>query len=152
VQINKGHGRLEKRELWLVDSPEVGQYLAAYFDWPGLKCCGWIRRSRRPTTASTWHSQETEIWVCSRSAEQLSPALVAHALRRHWTIENGLFRVRDVSYDEDRLHARIIAPVLSQLRNTAINLIRREGFRYIPEAWRNFASRPDRGLSLLLKP
>lgn len=56
------------------------------------------------------------------------------------------------SYDEDRLHARIIAPVLSQLRNTAINLIRREGFRYIPDAWRNFASRPDRGLSLLLKP
>lgn len=77
---------------------------------------------------------------------------MADALRRHWTIENGLFRVRDVSYNEDRWHARIIAPVLSQFRNTAINLIRREGFRYIPDAWRTFASRPDRGLSLLLKP
>lgn len=137
--------------MWLVDSPELGQYLAAYFDWPGLQCCGWIRRSRRPSTASTWHSQETEIWICSRAADQLSPALVANALRYHWTIENGLFRVRDVSYNEDRSPARIIAPVLSQLRNAAINLIRREGYRYIPDGWRDLASRTDRGLSLLFK-
>ena len=150
-QVNKSHGRIEKRELWLVDSPEVGQYLADEFDWPGLNCCGWIRRSRRASIAATWQSQETTIWICSRPGDQLSPALVADALRGHWTIENGLFRVHDVSYNEDRLHARIIAPVLSQLRNTAINLIRREGFRYIPDAWRNFASRSDRGLSLLLQ-
>ena len=142
---------MEKREVWLVDSPELGQYLAAYFDWPGLQCCGWIRRSRRPSTASTWHSQETEIWICSRAADQLSPALVANALRHHWTIENGLFRVRDVSYNEDRSSARIIAPVLSQLRNAAINLIRREGYPYIPDGWRDLASRTDRGLSLLFK-
>lgn len=45
-------------------------------------------------------------------------------LRQHWAIENGVFRVRDVTYDEDRLHDRKIGLGLSSIRNAAITLLR----------------------------
>jgi hypothetical protein len=76
---------------------------------------------------------------------------VAAYLRDHWAIENGVFRVRDVSYDEDRLHGRTIGLGLALIRNTAINLLRQQGYRFIPDGWRALASLPDRGLHLLVK-
>ncbi|MGC8879850.1 MAG: hypothetical protein ACP5R2_11565 [Anaerolineae bacterium] len=41
---------------------------------------------------------------------------------------------------------------LSNLRTVALNLIRRLGFRFIPDGWRVLAAQPDRGLSLPLHP
>lgn len=151
IEFSKGHGRIECREVWTVASAELGQYLAQEFGWPGLQLSGLIRRSRRKSCQSKWHSQETTLWVSSRSCEHLSAPQVLTYLRRHWTIENGIFRVRDVSYDEDRLHGRKIAPALSLFRNVAINLLRQEGYAYIPDGWRDLASKPDRGLHLLFK-
>jgi hypothetical protein len=66
-----------------------------------------------------------------------------------WTIENGVFRVRDVSYDEDRLHGRQIGYGLSMVRNVAINLIRAASYPYIPDGWRDMVCRPDQGFSFL---
>ena len=76
-------------------------------------------------------------------------ASIAQLLRGHWAIENGLFRVRDVTYDEDRLHGRQIAYGLSMLRNVVINVIRGAGYRYIPDGCRDIACKPDHGLHLL---
>jgi hypothetical protein len=151
IEFSKGQGRIECREVWAVSSQELGRYLEQECDWPGLQLCGWIRRSRRKSGQSEWHSQETTVWVSSRSPENLSSTQVLTYLRGHWTIENGVFRVRDVSYDEDRLHGRKIAPALSLFRNIAINLLRQEGYAYIPDGWRDLASKPDRGLHLLYK-
>lgn len=47
VMVNKGHGRIERRELWWVEARELGSYLAQEYDWPGVTACGWIRRVRR---------------------------------------------------------------------------------------------------------
>ena len=58
-------------------------------------------------------------------------------------MENGVFRVRDVSYQEDRLHARKIAYHLSQIRNRAMML-------NIPDGWRYFSARSEKGIELLL--
>lgn len=74
---------------------------------------------------------------------------IAQALRGHWVIENGIFRVRDVSYDEDRLHGRKIGRGLSSLRNVAINIIRYAGYPFVPDGWRDIASRTGFGLYLL---
>lgn len=132
-------------------SQELGVYLQQEFNWPGLQLSGWIRRSRRKSGQTAWQSQEMTVWVSSRSPEHLAAAEVLTYLRGHWTIENSVFRVRDVSYDEDRLHGRKIAPALSLFRNVAINLLRQEGYAYIPDGWRALASKPDRGLHLLYK-
>jgi hypothetical protein len=75
--------------------------------------------------------------------------MINEFLRGYWAVENGLFRVRDVSYDEDRLHGRYVGPCLSSVRKVAISIIRRQAYRYIPDGWRDIASQEDRGVHLL---
>jgi hypothetical protein len=149
VQWGKSHGRQECRELWLVDGQEMTSYLGKEYDWPGLGLCGRIRRSRKPIGATEWQEQKTHTWLSSLSAERATAKDIAQALRGHWTVENGIFRVRDVSYDEDRLHGRKIARGLSSFRDVAINIIRQQGYPFVPDGWRDLASHPGLGLDLL---
>jgi hypothetical protein len=140
---------VECREVWLVDSHEMGPYLQHELDWPGVRLSGHVRRSRRSLGEAEWSSQETHTWVSSLPIERVSPRTINELLRGYWAVENGLFRVRDVSYDEDRLHGRHIGPGLSSVRNTAISIIRRQAYRYIPDGWRDIVSQQDHGLHLL---
>jgi predicted transposase YbfD/YdcC len=134
-----------------VPAGELSRYLEEELHWPQVRWVGWTRRSRKRLRDTQWRSQETVAWISSRPAEVLDLLRLAQALRHHWTIENGIFYVRDVSYGEDRNHARITGPALSMIRNTAISLIRREGYRYMTDAWCAISAMPDFGLSLLLK-
>jgi hypothetical protein len=61
--------------------------------------------------------------------------------RGHWSIENRLHWVRDVTFDEDRCRIRkgAGAQVMASLRNLAISLLRIAGARYIPPALRAFS-------------
>lgn len=153
VQVNKDHGRIERRELWVVPAADMGRYLAEEFDWPAVKYMGQIRRYRRRLHQRAWESVKTTLWMAGGSClPALSPAQIQQRLRTHWTIENGVFHVRDVTQDEDRLPGRQIAFSLSTLRNAAINLIRKAGFRYIPDARRFLPSTSDFGLSWLFRP
>lgn len=140
---------MECRQVWLVDSRALGAYLDQELDWPGVQLCGQLRRSRRARQQTAWESQETLVWVSSLPRERVTPRTINTMLRGYWAIENGLFRVRDVSCDEDRLHGRAIGLFLSVARNLAISIIRRQGYRYIPDGWRDIASQADRGLHLL---
>jgi predicted transposase YbfD/YdcC len=126
-------------------------YMAQEWRWPGIQLSGRIRRSRKGRTKTDWESQETWTWVSSLSPELGTPERVAQDLRGHWAIENGVFRVRDVSYDEDRLHGRKIGHSLSIIRDIAITIIRRERYPYIPDGWRDIATHKDHGLRLLTK-
>jgi hypothetical protein len=77
---------------------------------------------------------------------------IAAGLRRHWGIENGVHRVRDVTYGEDRHHARKIGHLLAAVRNAALNLTRRLRVRCVPDAHRRLGARRDLGLPLLAGP
>ena len=151
VTTDKGHGRRERREVWVVDADDLGLYLQQDFGWPGVRQVGWIRRSRRRTSERTWTSVTTQTWISSLAADQAGPPTMATLLRDHWAIENGLHWVRDVTWDEDRLHGRTIGINLAAFRNTAINLIRSLGFAYIPDGWRQISARHDYGWSTLTK-
>ena len=35
--LNKGHGRIERRECWAIDDPACLEYLSTAGDWPGLR-------------------------------------------------------------------------------------------------------------------
>ena len=151
VTWDYAHGRADLRELWVVDSCEMTDYLQDEWEWPGMQLSGRIRRFRKRRYASTWESQKTWTWVSSLSPKVGSAKRVAHDLRAHWAIENGTFRVRDVTFDEDRLHGRKIGHALSILRNIAITIIRREDYPYIPDGCRDIAAHRDHGFSLLTK-
>lgn len=148
VQTNKGHGRVERRELWVVPAGELRSYLDKDFDWPAVQLVGQIRRYRRRLFQPDWESVITTLWMAGgTNLPDLTPSQIQYHLRAHWAIENCVFYVRDATYAEDFLHGRKIAFSLATLRNAAINLIRRAGFRYIPDARRILPATP--GLDLM---
>ena len=68
------------------------------------------------------------MWPCPRyfltSCED-GPAVLAPAIRRHWSIENALHWVLDVTFREDdsRVRDRTAARNLALLRKIALNLV-----------------------------
>lgn len=126
-------------------------YLGEEWQWRGMQLSGRIRRSRWVGGQKGEDSQETWTWVSSLCPAVATPERIAQELRGHWAVENAIFRVRDVTYDEDRLHGRKIGHGLTILRNLAITLIRREGYPYIPDGWRDIATQSDHGFHLLTK-
>ncbi len=151
VEWDKGHGRIERRAVWVVGAGELGPYLERELRWPGVRQVGWIRRSRRPSHALAWQQDKLSTWVSSLDGAKAGPAEVAEVLRGHWAIENGVHWVRDVSMDEDRLHGRAIGLVLAAVRNTAIDLIRGMGYAFIPDGRRELSARPQHGVTLLTR-
>ena len=72
-------------------------------------------------------------------------------VRNHWHIENRLHYVRDFTYDEDRCRARAdrLPRNLACLSNAAIVRLMGE-FRYLPQANRHYATRPQDALDAVL--
>ncbi len=71
--------------------------------------------------------------------------------RGHWSIENRLHWVRDVTFDEDRCQVRVgAAPhVMAALRNLVISLLHLAGAPNIAAALRRNAARPSEALALM---
>lgn len=119
------HGRVEVRRAWAShDTSWLRGHRKAAGDMvllPGLVCLGMIEatvtRDGRTTTTRHYH-------VASRP---LDPEAYLKAARAHWSIENGLHWVLDVTFDEDRDRSRKDnAPEnLSILRKLALNMLKR---------------------------
>lgn len=87
----------------------------------------------------------TSLGPAAATAEQL-----VALLRNHWKIENRRHRVRDVTYDDDRcrVHVFDLPRDLACPAKTAISIIRGlPQIRYVPEANRHFATRPQDDLA-----
>ena len=150
VETGKSHGRIEQREYWWIPSAELEPYLAETYGWTGIQLCGRVRRKRRALRATQWEEVEEHFVIYgSRQSDLPSAQQCSHWLRHHWEIENRIFWVLDVTYGEDRNHARKIALPLSKIRCLAINVIRQQGYRYIPDGQRAASARSDRGLAWL---
>ena len=93
--LDKGHGRIEKRTYYL--SSDLSG-LANAKNWSGLAGIGMV--CSRVTTGEV-ETSETRYAITSLN----SVDTFAHAMRRHWSIENGLHYCLDVSFNED--HSRI---------------------------------------------
>ena len=90
----KGHGRLETHQL------ESTTALNDYLDWPGVAQV--IRRTRRWIDLSTGEiHQHVRYGVTSLDRARALPRPLEQIWRAHWTIENRLHYVRDVSFQED---------------------------------------------------
>jgi predicted transposase YbfD/YdcC len=141
--VDKGHGRLETRELWRSDAlngyltfPHVGQVFAIRRT---------VERNGKAPTVEVVHG------VTSLTSDRADAARLLALVRGHWAIENGLHWVRDVTFDEDRSQVRTgAAPqVLAALRNTAIGLLRLAGATAIRPVQRYLADSKDIAMRLL---
>jgi hypothetical protein len=90
--------------------------------------------------------------VTSRPPDKATPAELLTYNRGHWSIENSLHYVRDVTFDEDRSRVRTGAGprMMSSLRNLAISLHRLLNKAVnIAEALRAYSWNPDFALKLI---
>ena len=140
------HGRVETRTLKVLTTVRgIG--------FPHARQVIQITRDR-VAVATGQRSREIVYAVCSVAFEHAHPRTIAAWLRDHWSIENAVHWVRDVTFDEDRSTVRTgTAPqVMASIRNTALNLHRLAGADNIAEACRVTAFSADRGLNLLESP
>jgi predicted transposase YbfD/YdcC len=140
---DKGHGRLEKRSI------ETLTRIPPWLAWPGVRQ---ICRITRQRTLRGETSVEIVLAVTSLTRLRADAEKMLALTRQHWSIENRLHYVRDVSMGEDACRVRSgHAPQnLSALRNLAIGLIRRRTHhKFIPDAFRRFIADPFAALALI---
>jgi predicted transposase YbfD/YdcC len=133
VTSGEGHGRLERRSHLIMDAPEEIRQL-----FPHVRQVAKVIRTR---TVTTWKNNgkkrvrvtrtgtETVYLVTSLSAREAAPEHIAAYARGHWSIENQVHLVRDVTLREDasKVHADNRARNLATLRNAEMGLIRQHG-------------------------
>ncbi len=107
--------------------------LADEYGWSDVPWCGLGRCRWRHVYEDQWREEERIFVFSSRGDRSPTPEQLSQWAREHWHVENRLFWVLDVTYREDRQHARRIGPVLHFLRAVAIGLIRWQGFRDVPD-------------------
>ena len=116
--------------MWALADPELNGYVGSAGTvgeaWPHLQQVCRLERQRVVKGISSLPATDAD----ARRLLSLS--------RGHWGIENRLYWVRDVTFDEDRSQVRTgAAPqVLAGLRNLVISLVRRAGHSNVAAALR----------------
>lgn len=120
--INKGHGRIEIRDCWVVSQPDYLAYLRNAQTWKGLHSLVKVVSERRVNGQST---TKTRYFIASLEA---SAETLLGVCRDHWQIENDFHWVLDVAFREDASTVRQdYAPQnLAILRRMALNLLKHE--------------------------
>ena len=153
------HGdRREVRRLW------VSGALHGYLDWPGAQQVAKVERTSTRKGATrvqtryvlTSLPEPDPLWEGRgrRGTPTATAADLLRLVRGHWSVENRLHDVRDVTFGEDASQVRTgAAPqVLAALRNAVLALLRDAGWSNIAEALRHNAWRPGAALQLLGLP
>jgi predicted transposase YbfD/YdcC len=142
--ISKGHGRLETRQL--ICTADLDDYLR----WPGVQQV--LRRECERIELKTGKvSQAVTYALTSVAVMAATPLELEGYWRGHWTIENRVHYVRDVSMGEDaqQMHTGNAPQALAALRNTLLTLLRWAGWHNIAAALRHFAGAPQEALQFM---
>lgn len=119
--LDKGHGRIEKRECFLISDLS---WLDGREKWAGLSGAAMIRANRAFPDGTASQSEQYFLF----SAPDMTASLLLEIKRGHWAIENQLHWVLDMTFHEDDSRARIenAAEVLDILRKLALQLLKHE--------------------------
>lgn len=142
--VDKGHGRIEKRKIQAAPVKEAQTkfpYAAQFIK---------VLRTTTDLEGSNL-KQETAYLVTSLTPERADAGYLLESIRGHWSIENSLHWVRDVTFDEDRSQIRTgSAPrVFASMRNLAISLLRLNGVKCIASGLRKLSWNAERALELI---
>jgi len=115
--IEKGHGRIEEREIWV--TPDLN-WLYGVSEWEGLQSliCVQSTREEKGKTTVEWRYYISSL---REKAERLG-----QIIRLHWGIENKLHWHLDVTFNEDKskIRAGYGAENFSLLKRCVLNLVK----------------------------
>ena len=128
-EYNKG--RTERREVWVSDTTDQMSK-----HWTGLKQVIKVTRIVKDKGRTR---EEDAYYISSRV---VNAQTFCRGIRSHWSIENGLHWVKDVSFKEDASRIRTAnAPQnTSVFKNIAINLFRTNNYSNMAQAQRLLAN------------
>ena len=114
--IDKGHGRIEQRTCYVTDQID---WLIDKDKWSGLKSIAMVESKRSIKNKTT---TEKRYYITSKNPD---PEYLNNAIRSHWSIENKLHWVLDVSMSEDSSRVRKdYAPEnLAMFRHICLNML-----------------------------
>jgi predicted transposase YbfD/YdcC len=145
--VSKGHGRLETRTLTCTAD------LEGYLNWPGVQQV--LRRECERIMLKTGEvTRSVTYGLTSAPPQEASAAELEGLWRGHWTIENRVHYVRDVTLGEDAGQAACGASphALAAVRNGVLTLLRHQGWRNIADAVRTYAASVPAALQLIGVP
>ena len=119
--FDEGHGRLVRRRVFVAP---VIEDLEPLHGWPDLRAVLAVETIR---SVNGTGPVEAEIRYFLTSCND-DPAVLVRAIRRHWSVENALHWVLDVTFREDdsRVRDRTAARNFALLRKIALNLVARD--------------------------
>jgi predicted transposase YbfD/YdcC len=157
--VDTGHGRREIRTIQVMDAPaDLGfPHAAQVFlveRYTTRKVRKRIKNSRRYQTVEV-KTAVAVLGITSLSSREAAPEHLATYVRGHWSIENKIHWVRDVTFREDASQIKT-GPrprIMATLRNLVIGLIRQAGYTRIAATIRKIKNSPPLLWALLgLRP
>ena len=138
--MGKEHHREERRTL--ESTTALNLYLATHLGWSSVRQVFRVTRDIATTdrvTGEKKKSREVAYGITSLSRDQADAKKLLQLNRGHWTIENGVFYVRDEAFGEDRCRVRKRSgpQILAGFRNAALNLLRSAGSTNISASLRS---------------
>lgn len=152
-----GHGRRERRTIQVLDATDeitaLFPHAAQVFlieRYVTRKTRKRRKNSRKYKTVQV-RSAVAALCVTSLSSREAAPEHLAGYVRGHWSIENKIHYVRDVTYREDSSQVRTGSTprIMVTLRNLAIGLIRQAGHTRIAATIRKIRHDPRLLLTIL---
>jgi predicted transposase YbfD/YdcC len=125
--VDGDHGRVETRRVWVTDRLDEWLDARQRERWAGLRSVAVVEARREVPLEPT--AVERRYFISSLPG--IDAAGMARIVRGHWSVENRLHWVLDVSFAEDAARQRKghSAENFSRLRRIALNLLRRETTR-----------------------
>ncbi len=144
-ETNKGHGRLEVREIWT--STQMNEWFQR--DWAGIAQVFMIRRIVRRKGEER---VEIAYGITNLPRKKANAKRILQLNRKHWWVENRLHYRRDVTLGEDASQVRSQgAPeVVAALNGGLLALMDFVGVNNVAKQMRHFCAQPQEALQLLL--
>jgi predicted transposase YbfD/YdcC len=156
VTIDKGHGRLERREYYAYNIG--GEYFDKRWDDCDFQTLIKIDRQRMDLKTRV-ESHETAYYMCNQKILDFNKNKLINisselfqASRGHWAVETSN-HIRDVSLKEDKLKTKKneVSKVFSTLRTLVTNALKVEKYKNIKAQLENFSDNFDELLAWLRK-
>lgn len=137
--VDTSHSRTVHRRVSVYAAPPALQQ-----QWAGLKTLVWVERwgvrQQKPFDEHIGYISDLEL-----TAAEFLPHI-----QQHWSIENQLHWVRDVTFEEDYARPGGNAPVMWAILNCfLLTIVRQLGYRTIPQGVRILANQVKRVFEFL---